>query len=302
MPGGKWCLCPNTQTALWTSRQSWHERLAGCGSQVHFQWRCSNCKTKRSAYVDSLWRKTFLMAGGTPSCELGCVGGPVHLGRTCGRTIGPFDVALKLAESEAEPTIRVALASGPDFVRVASAHRTHAVLLELPVFEKTSVGPTSASFSVGVCILPTCIPNSTLAATYRTVGFIEGVAVSCGRLPHVFSIKKEKARVVDAVKFRGAPLGPFLGLSGDVWRQIWGSPCAMSRYSHIIYGHTAKGTAPKIEPTNGSVHQPTLSAPASLVPPPKPIMWQGSYRCVYCGTLHETKEAFSRQCAPELLE
>lgn len=264
---------------------------------MHFQWRCGECKTPNSKYVDALWRKTFVSAGGKPSCELGCVGGAVHFGRECGRPIGPFEVALKAAEKESEPTIRVRLASGPDFVCVASAHRTRAVFLELPVQETCVLGPTAVKFSVGVCVLPTCIPGSTLAATYRTAAFIAGAPIPCGKLPHIFSIVKSRARVVDSVAFSsGAPLGSFLGMPKEIWK----SPCAMNRYVRIIYGHTAKQSQSVLPAAGAAVYQPKLSVGPELAPSPRPIMWTEAYRCVYCGTLHKTRADFIRACAPEL--
>lgn len=305
MPRGKWCLCPNTQTQLWTSRQSWHERVPTSGNRVHFQWRCGKCQTKRSTYVDSLWRKTFLMSGGAPSCELGCVGGAVHLGRECGRAIGPFDVALKAFSGEREPTIRVALAHGADFVKVVSAHRTHIVFLELPVTEVCRLGSTSVSFSVGVCIFPTCLPGSTLAATYRTKAFIDGTLVEPGKLPYVFKIKTAKARVVSSAKFCGMPLGPFMGLSAPMCKNLWASSCAMQRYGHIFYGHTSKQTKPKFNGEEWCSHQPQLGVDRSLVPRPRPVIWKESgsnYVCGYCGTEYTSRAKFIAECAPELME
>jgi hypothetical protein len=298
MSGGKWCLCPNTQTQLWTSGQSWHERLVNCGSRVQFQWRCNGCKTKRSVYVDSLWRKTFISAGGTPSCELGCIGGPVHFGRECGRPIEPFSVLLKAVLEEPEPTIRVSLASGPDFVKVSSAHRTRAVFLDLPVTEEHAVGSSSVTFSVGVCILPTCVPGSILPATYRTMAFIDGAPVPCGKLPYIFRLSKRRARVVDSVKFRGAPLGAFLGISADAWGKIWKQPCAMRRYASIIYGHTAKNETTDL--SGCETFAPLISVPVELCPRPRPVAWRGNYVCGYCGKHHKTREAFIAECAPEL--
>jgi hypothetical protein len=251
-------------------------------------------------YVDSLWRKSFLLAGGAPSCELGCVGGRVHLGRECGRPIGSFDVALKATDADSEATIRVGLAGGPDFIKVTSAHRTDAVFLELPVRESHPLGAASASFSIGICILPTCVPGSTLAATYRTAAFIDGTRVRFGKLPHVFTIVKERARVVESVRFCGAPLGPFLGISAATWKRIWGSSCAMQRYGHVIYGHTSKRAVPKLDACE--MRQPGCSVDPKLAPPPQPILWQRDsekVRCGYCGKSYDTWPSFITGCAPD---
>lgn len=305
MPRGKWCLCPNTQTQLWTSRQSWHERVPASGNRVHFQWRCGKCQTKRSTYVDSLWRKTFLMSGGAPSCELGCVGGPVHFGRECGRTIGQFDVALKAFSGEREPTIRVSLAHGADFVKVISAHRTHIVFLELPITELRPLRSASVSFSIGVCIFPTCLPGSTIAATYRTKAFIDGVVVEPGKLPYTFKIKTTKARVLSYAKFCGMPLGSFMGISAPTCKNIWASSCALQRYAHIFYGHTSKRTKAKFNEDICRSYQPQLNVGRELAPLPQPVCWKESgsnYVCAYCKKEYSSRAKFIAGCAPELME
>lgn len=297
MSAGRCCKCGPGRTKLWTTRRAWTESVVLPNRSQRVVWRCEGCRTPSSRFAGSLWFDTFVSAGGSPSCELGCIGTAPHLAGSggCPRTPAKTGVQVVVRSIGDRPPapIRLSLLS-PDFVRVHNAHPTHICLVRLVVRDTGGVVPFP--FPVEVCILPGPPLGAVIPCGHRTRLTHRGVTGAVGDLPWQFYVVR--ATVVDAVPVRdGAPSAPFLGVGAPVWAALRTSECAWRRYAPLFYGHTAalrvaSGTARPAVPLVGTTVHP--QRPHSVAGP------GGGTRCGYCHRRWASDAEYARRCAPDM--